>query len=315
MKTNYDIITILNKIPYSISINKNSSISQILEIIFNSLKLNPKFYEISYENNILELNDNRLLSAIIGNKKTLFFQLNKKKIKVLSGKKLPFLNNLSYSSNNDSMSFCSNLNDKLKKSSPNEIKKKNSYCQNLNQVKIGLNKNKNSLIKNYSQVTKSNQNFGKIKFKKLNLFSNNSKSTSRIFGGKKKMILNKLNDNNYNISLTPRHYINNFSLGEFDPYINKENSEIINNFYSNQKFVRNSSPYITEEEKRIIEEKINKKKCLTKNGFLTCVGKYKMKPNFIKNYVQMTPSESPLMFKFRVENKNKWLTKKGFIIA
>ena len=83
MKTNYDIITILNKIPYSTSINKNSSISQTIEIIFNSLKLNPKFYEISYENNILELNDNRLLSAIIGNKKSLFFQLNKKKIKNL----------------------------------------------------------------------------------------------------------------------------------------------------------------------------------------------------------------------------------------
>ncbi len=313
MKTNYDIITILNKIPYSTSINKNSSISQTIEIIFNSLKLNPKFYEISYENNILNLNDNRSLSTIIGNKRTLFFHLNKKKIKFLSGKKLPYLNNLSYSSNKDSTSFCSNINDKIKKSSPNEIKKKNNYCLNLKQVKTGL--NKNTLTKNYSQVTKSNPNFGKIKFKKLNLFSNNSKSSSRLFGGKKKMVLNKLNDNNYNISLTPRNYTNNFSLGQFDPYINKESSEIINNFYSNQKFVRNASPYITEEEKRIIEEKINKKKFLTKNGFLTCVGKYKMKPNFIKNYVQMTPSESPLKFKFRVENKNKWLTKKGFIIA
>lgn len=40
-----------------------------------------------------------------------------------------------------------------------------------------------------------------------------------------------------------------------------------------------------------------------------------MKPNYIGNYVQMTPSESPLNFKFRVDNKNKWLTKKGFINA
>ena len=64
-----------------------------------------------------------------------------------------------------------------------------------------------------------------------------------------------------------------------------------------------------------LKKKKKKKKFLNKKGFFVSVGKYSMKPNYIGNYVQMTPSESPLNFKFRVDNKNKWLTKKGFINA
>ena len=33
----------------------------------------------------------------------------------------------------------------------------------------------------------------------------------------------------------------------------------------------------------------------------------------IKNYVNETPSESPLIHKFREINKHRWISRKGFI--
>ena len=39
-----------------------------------------------------------------------------------------------------------------------------------------------------------------------------------------------------------------------------------------------------------------------------------MKPNFIKNYVGLTPGENPKLHEFREFDKNKWIDKKGFYI-
>ena len=89
--------------------------------------------------------------------------------------------------------------------------------------------------------------------------------------------------------------------------------KIIREYYKQQMFLRNSSPYINENEKRILEEKENNKKCWNKKQkFVTSVGKYSMKPNFIPNYVQMTPSENPSNHEFRLVDKKKWITNKGF---
>ena len=89
--------------------------------------------------------------------------------------------------------------------------------------------------------------------------------------------------------------------------------EIIKDYYKQQMFLRNSSPYITEDEKRILEEKESKKKDFNKKQrFITSVGKYSMKPNYIPNYVGMTPSENPKTHSFRDVDKTKWITIKGF---
>jgi hypothetical protein len=89
--------------------------------------------------------------------------------------------------------------------------------------------------------------------------------------------------------------------------------EIITDYYKQQSFLRNSSPYISEDEKRILEEKENKKHFYDQHkNFVTSVGKYSMKPNFIPNYVGMTPSENPKTHVFRNEDKKKWITNKGF---
>lgn len=89
--------------------------------------------------------------------------------------------------------------------------------------------------------------------------------------------------------------------------------EIISDYYKQQNFLRNSSPYISDNEKRILEERENKKHFFDKHkNFITSVGKYSMKPNFIPNYVGMTPSENPKNHAFRNVDKNKWITNKGF---
>ena len=54
---------------------------------------------------------------------------------------------------------------------------------------------------------------------------------------------------------------------------------------------------------------------MTPKGFCVSVGKYSFPPKYISNYVQMTPSENPLTYRFRPVNKLKWITKKGFINA
>lgn len=92
--------------------------------------------------------------------------------------------------------------------------------------------------------------------------------------------------------------------------------EIVTDYYKQQNFLRNSSPYISENEKRILEEKENKKHFIDKHkNFVTSVGKYSMKPNFIPNYVGMTPSENPKTHEFRNVDKKKWITNKGFNVC
>ena len=89
--------------------------------------------------------------------------------------------------------------------------------------------------------------------------------------------------------------------------------EIVTDYYKQQNFLRNSSPYISEEEKRILEEKESRKHFFDQHkNFVTSVGKYSMKPNFIPNYVGMTPSENPNDHAFRNVDKKKWITNKGF---
>ena len=94
----------------------------------------------------------------------------------------------------------------------------------------------------------------------------------------------------------------------------KNEDEIITDYYEQQSFLRNSSPYISEYEKQILEEKENKKHFFKHKNFVTSVGKYSMKPNFIPNYVGLTPGENPKNHEFREVDKNKWMSKKGFNI-
>ena len=335
MNKDIDIVVIFNSIPYSITIDKSGLISQVIEAIFESFNLNSKIYEILFQKKPLKITDNRPLISLIGNKNNSVFTINKKTILSSVGKELINGNNkLKKKANNENL-ISSNYQYSLllSNSNLNEVKNLISNFNNLkksnqakilsnenNKVKITFNsnENKNEFINYYNSIKQNNKNSKKLDFTKIN-HNKNFSVNQNILTSERKKRKNKNFTLSYDFSsqqpLTPRNFSKNFSFGELDPFISSESSKIINNFYSHQKFVRNSSPYITEDEKRKYEEKENKKKFLNKKGFFVSVGKYSMKPNYIGNYVQMTPSESPLNFKFRVDNKNKWLTKKGFINA
>lgn len=128
------------------------------------------------------------------------------------------------------------------------------------------------------------------------------------------------NSQNNNIKININDVIKALKQNELnnDSYhgltLNREGeNEIITDYYKQQIFLRNSSPYISENEQRILEEKENKKHFFDKHkNFVTSVGKYSMKPNFIPNYVGMTPSENPNDHEFRKVDKNKWINQKGF---
>lgn len=57
-----------------------------------------------------------------------------------------------------------------------------------------------------------------------------------------------------------------------------------------------------------------KKDWLAKQDFKRYVGKASLNKRFyVPNYVNLTPSESPLEYKFRMENKKNWIAKTNFI--
>ena len=74
-------------------------------------------------------------------------------------------------------------------------------------------------------------------------------------------------------------------------------------------------PYI-EDHIREYKEKLNsKKKWIDQKGFNNNVGKASVnRANFIKNYVRVTPSLPPLLYKFRQPQKNKWINQSDFML-
>ena len=196
---------------------------------------------------------------------------------------------------------------------------------NVNTVKIDFpNENILNGYKTYISFLKyENPLFKHIIIRKDNLFKtikkiklNNNKIHNILNENKEKKILVK------NIIKLYQHnklkYIkdnSSFSLNTLSVKKSNDNDKLILNYYKNQDYLRNSSPYLSEEDKRIISERENKKKFITPRGFCCSVGKYSCPPKFISNYVQMTPSENPLTYRFRPVNKLKWITKKGFINA
>ena len=196
---------------------------------------------------------------------------------------------------------------------------------NVNTVKIDFpNENILNGYKTYISFLKyENPLFKHIIIRKDNLLKtikkiklNNNKIQNILNENKEKKILVK------NIIKLYQHnklkYIkdnSSFSLNTLSVKKSNDNDKLILNYYKNQDYLRNSSPYLSEEDKRIISERENKKKFITPMGFCCSVGKYSCPPKFISNYVQMTPSENPLNYRFRPVNKLKWITKKGFINA
>ena len=197
------------------------------------------------------------------------------------------------------------------------IEKKNQLLASIgksltnNNSKDNIYDSKNLNIR-YNKQIRNNLKCNTIKLTKNNTERNNLRR------------IHKSNTSKINDPINLRKNINPLSINsDSETFIGfknkiqniKNNQKLMNDFYSQQYYIRNSSPYISEEEQRILNEKENKKHFLNQKDFILSVGHYSIKPNYIENYVQMTPSENPLNHKFREEKKEKWITKKGFINA
>ena len=130
-----------------------------------------------------------------------------------------------------------------------------------------------------------------------------SKSTSNIFSKRNKGIIPISNSSNLTLSrnkITDNSYYHIHMLD-----ISKKAGVITN-----------SSPYINFLHKEYLDKIENKKKWVCNKDFITSVGRAENNKNIfiIKNYVNITPSNSPLLYKFRNESKTKWMSKKGFIL-
>ena len=177
---------------------------------------------------------------------------------------------------------------------------------------------------NFLKITKNNINLKKRKefpnnslpsiynYNKMNRYKNNNYLSQRIINLKSKPKL-KLRDKIYDVILALKNntinhdmYYHGLSVDENDE------DEIFNNYYKEQRYVRNSSPYMTEYEKQVLKAKKSKKFFIGKKDFITSFGKYSIRPNFIANYVRLTPGENPLTHEFRKIDRSKWIDKNGF---
>ena len=175
------------------------------------------------------------------------------------------------------------------------MKYENPYYKNIIIKKENSNNKRKKIGKNLSSSQKNMRVFFSDFNKKYNYNEQNK----------------KINVNDV-IKALKEHALNNECYHGLSLNRTGEN-EIITDYYKQQKFLRNSSPYISEDEKRILEEKENKKHYIDKNkNFVSCVWKYSIKPNYIPNYVGVTPSENPNEHSFRKVDKKKWITIKGF---
>ena len=79
--------------------------------------------------------------------------------------------------------------------------------------------------------------------------------------------------------------------------------------------ITNDSPYLPDEEYVKQQYRENKKRWINKQNFNVFVGKATSnKAYMIKNYVQMTHSITPVLHSFRPIQKDKWMSKKRFMV-
>lgn len=314
------LIIYYNNQTFSFPVDKSLSVSVVVSNLFNSFSLDPTLYEVKYQNKIIKKSDNRQLSKLLGNDLiNPCFAINSKTIMTNVGKELINASTVVSITNivsvddikNNISSFFANIkaknNSKIISQNPKAVKISFPNAQIANDFISYMNyiKTMNPLYKKIQIEIAQNANNGytnKINLtkQKVNYHANTSTIPVKTYKS----------SNNLTRSYDSIHSQNNALL--LNPIVQKQNKKMIKNFYSNQEYIRNSSPYISEEEKRLQEYIQDKKNWIDKKGFVSSVGHYSFHPNYIKNYVQLTPSESPLNHKFREVQKSKWMTEKGF---
>jgi hypothetical protein len=85
---------------------------------------------------------------------------------------------------------------------------------------------------------------------------------------------------------------------------NSRSAKSVRSFQEIKGFVTTVGPYISPDEQRRKDEIRSKEKWIQPRNFLSSV---KIRPNFIPNYVQATPSQFPLLHSYREINRTRWL--------
>ena len=200
--------------------------------------------------------------------------------------------------NNNKINRCSNKSECL----TSEVNKSNSYNKDFLKMRNSYNK----LVKNTKKIPtisdillENDKNLALYK-----VIKENSKS-------------DKISENIISSGIYKYHpsYINTIEHSQTKTKNLKKKNEFINDKYIFDDTYEGiySIPFMSQEEKHMRDVFLDKKNWLNKNGFIRSVGKYKMKDNFIPNYVNASPSESPLLHKYRDVNKKKWINRIGFI--
>ena len=267
-----------------ISVDFNISISELKKIIFSDFKIDYLDYDLFYKNTKIYFSDNRPIALLFQNdlkNNPLLFIIEKNKEENLVSKRAiyPVEIRTKYSM------------DKLKAILDKFFEYKN--CPNDAIIRPNLKEiyeirfRKSIMAKEFKQFFDANYNdklklnCNKITLYQINNQIKNSNSNDDI-----------RNNNNNKIKLIYKNEEDSFEKAEFPI-----------------KYINNKAKYYNN---KIIDSKI----WLYEKGFINNTNKCNINNNyhFIKNYVAATPSNPPLLHKFRNVSKNLWLNKKGFYL-
>ena len=339
MRDNKQNISFYVKVNYKneeheLLVSFSSTVKELKKIIITYFKLNQSLYEIYYKNIKLNNNDTRVLS--------LFFEKDNKPLLYIMDKKSE---NLIKASKKTSLTLFANMSDvKLN----NIIKNFFEYKKLVNDADIRhnikgmyiINFSKPSLCTDFQEFydnylrleNEEIKNNNSPKFKTANAARSNKLILPKIYNNNyyfrneneknftncnydkvndRKKAINKVILNNSKSDSISEKCIRSgkYRMHNSGKKIAKKNFSMRNKFNNYKGFYK--SPYMNIEEKYYRDKFLDKKKWINKVGFVSSVNRNNSE-HFIPNYVTATPSESPLLFKFRDVSKDKWINPKGF---
>ena len=276
------------------------NISDLITKIFSELKIESKNYSIYYNNRLLRSDDLRPINIYFFDDFFHLLMVCKKNCIISKAKQTK---NVTIFSNLNQEKFLKIIIEFFKEKNLNFNAKIENNFKGIYEIKFESIILANEFEKYYKKKINKAKKIFYSNFKEKNYLKNN-KSLSFLTSIKK---INK-NDNKRKINSFSTENIINRKI--FLPKIkNKSKSKKIEPYLGMYLF-----PFMNPDEKYYKDLFNDKKNWISKKNFILSVGKYKMKENFISNYVQKTPSEFPLNHKFRETNKKKWLIKKGFYL-
>lgn len=266
-----------------ISVDFNTSISELKKLIFDYFKIGYSYYDLFYKNTKINFNDNRPISLLFEKdlqNTPLLFIIEKNKEENLISKRAIY---------------------------PVEISTKYS----LDKVKKILDKFfEYKRCPNDAIIKHSLKEIYDIKFRRAIMAKEFKQFFDANYNSKLKISPNKVNLSRINKSIKNSNsnddIKNNINL-------NKKMNSII---YKNKEdpFEKSEIPikYKYNNNNKIIDTKF----WLYEKGFINNTNKCNINNNyhFIKNYVGATPNIPPVLHKFREVSKNLWLNKKGFYL-